>query len=72
MKCAHDGNTCEYAKTAKSDDDLLMFITIRSESYLPQRFWREGWIANKTLQKLAVQVLESELVLILFWKALSH
>ena len=24
-----------------------------TESYLPQRFWREGWIANKTLQKLA-------------------
>ena len=24
-----------------------------TESYLPQRFWREGWIANNTLQKLA-------------------
>ena len=23
-----------------------------TESYLPWRFWREGWIANKTLQKL--------------------
>jgi hypothetical protein len=22
------------------------------ESYLLQRFWREGWICNKTLQKL--------------------
>ena len=23
-----------------------------TESHLPQRFWREGWIPNKTLQKL--------------------
>ena len=23
-----------------------------TESYLPQRFWREGWMCNKTLQKL--------------------
>ena len=23
-----------------------------AKSYLPQRFWREGWICNKTLQKL--------------------
>ena len=42
------------------------------ESYLPWRFWREGWIANKTLQKLAVQVLESELVLTYLCKAVSQ
>ena len=40
-----------------------------TESYLLWRFWREGWIANKTLHKLAVQVLESELVLTHFCKA---
>ena len=43
-----------------------------TESYLPWRFWREGWIANKTLQKLAVQVLESELVLTYLCKAVSQ
>ena len=45
------------------------------ESYLPQRFWREGWIFNKTLQMLEcekVQILESELVLTHFCKAVSH
>ena len=43
-----------------------------TDSYLPWRFWREGWIANKTLQKLAVQVLESELVLTCLCKAVRQ
>ena len=31
----------------------LLLCLYCTESYLPQRFWREGWISNKTLQQLA-------------------
>ena len=50
----------------------LLFLQFYLDCYLLWRFWREGWIANKTLQKLAVQVLESELVLTYLCKAVSQ
>ena len=31
---------------------LLNDLSIHTESYLLWRFWQEGWICNKTAQKL--------------------
>ena len=32
--------------------NLLVHPNGMTESYLPQRFWREGWSFKKTLQKV--------------------
>ena len=29
---------------------FILYGRLCTDSYLPQRFWREGWIFNKTLQ----------------------